>query len=104
MELDKSEPFKKIIREFHDAGKYIAAICAAPTILGRMGLLKGRNYTCFTSMNADFGGTYVDQYVVTDGKLITGRSAAATVDFGIAVCEALQGTEKAEELKKAIYY
>ena len=39
--------------------------------------LKGKNYTCFTSMNEDFGGTYVDTYAVRDGNIITGKSAAA---------------------------
>ena len=84
--------------------KIVAAICAAPTILGRQGYLKDRNYTCFTSMNEDFGGTYVDQYTVSDGNLITGRSAAASIDFAFAFMEKLIGKEKCEEVKTSIYY
>ena len=93
-----------ILKTFMDADKVVAAICAAPTILGRQGYLKGKNYTCFTSMNEDFGGTYVDQYTVTDGNLITGRSAAAVIDFAFAIIEKLAGKEKAEAVKNEIYY
>lgn len=93
-----------ILKEFMDQGKLVSAICAAPTILGRQGYLKHHNYTCFTSMNEDFGGTYVDQYAVTDGNIITGRSAAAVIDFAFAIIEKLAGKAKAEEVKASIYY
>ena len=55
-------------------------------------------------MNEDFGGTYVDQYVVRDDKIITGRSAAASIDFGFAILEALAGKEKSDQVKRSIYY
>ena len=102
--LESSEDVKQIILKFKALDKPIVAICAAPTILGHLGLLKGKQYTCFTSMNEDFGGTYVDQYTVTDGNLITGRSAAATIDFAFAIIEKLQGTEQKEFIQKQIYY
>lgn len=102
--LEANEDVKKLIRQFNDdSEKYIAAICAAPTILGRMGLLEGRDYTCFTSMNDDFGGTYKDQKTVQDGNLITGRSADAAIDFAYAIMEALLGDKKTEEVKASIY-
>lgn len=84
--------------------KYIAAICAAPTILGRAGYLNDKKYTCFTSMNEDFGGTYVDVSAIQDGQLITARSVAAVFDFSFLIIETLQGTEKLEEIKASIYY
>ena len=89
--LESSEDVKQIILKFKALDKPIAAICA-------------KRYTCFTSMNEDFGGTYVDQYTVTDGNLITGRSAAATIDFAFAIIEKLQGTEQKEFIQKQIYY
>ena len=55
-------------------------------------------------MNEDFGGTYVDQYTVSDGNLITGRSAAASIVFAFAFMEKLIGKEKCEEVKTSIYY
>ncbi|WP_428042147.1 DJ-1/PfpI family protein, partial [Candidatus Avelusimicrobium fimicolum] len=66
--------------------------------------LKGKNYTCFTSMNEDFGGIYHDDYAVTDGNIVTGKSAAATIDFAFAVLEAVAGQETANKTKKEIYY
>lgn len=101
---EKNPDFLKRILSFYNQGKYIAAICAAPTILGHLGLLKGKNYTCFTSRDEDFGGTYIDKYVVTDGNLITGRSAAAVIDFAFAIIEAVSGKKEAEEVARSIYY
>jgi DJ-1 family protein len=101
---ERNPEFLKMVLNFASHGKYIAAICAGPTILGHLGLLKGKKYTCFTSMNEDFGGTYVDQYAVVDGKFITGRSAAAVIDFGFAIVETLCGKEYAQKVKDSIYY
>lgn len=102
--LEANDEVKEVIHSFVKEGKILCAICAAPTILGHMGLLKNKNYTCFTSMNEDFGGTYIDQYVVVDHTLITGRSAAASIDFGFTIIEKLQGKEQADKIKKEIYY
>lgn len=83
---------------------YLAGICAAPTIFGKLGLLKDLRYTCFTSMDEDFGGTYVNEYAVMDKNIITGISAAGTIDFAFLIVEALLGKEKADQVKKSIYY
>lgn len=103
-ELQENEAVQQLIKAFHNQQKYICAICAAPTILGHLGLLKNRKYTCFTSMNQDFGGSYIDQYTAIDGNIITGRSAAAVIDFAFVIIEQLLGKEKAEEVKESIYY
>ncbi len=102
--LEASPRVQELLKQFYDAGKYLCAICAGPTILGRAGYLKGKNYTCFTAMDADFGGHYTGGYITTDGKIITGKSAAASIDFGFAVLEALAGKEQADKTKKEIYY
>lgn len=101
---EKDAAFLAKVKAFFESGKTIAAICAAPTILGHMGLLRGRDYTCFTSMDEDFGGTYHDQYVVVDGNLITGRSCAASIDFALAIVEHCLGKDSLERLKGSIYY
>lgn len=101
---EKDPRFLSIVKSFFSHDKYIAAICAGPTILGHLGLLKGKNYTCFTSMNEDFQGTYVDQYVVVDGKLITGRSCAASIDFALAIIKVALGDEALAAIKEEIYY
>ena len=102
--LERDEQVMSIIKEFFEQDKLISAICAAPTILGRAGYLKNKRYTCFTSMNEDFEGTYVDAYTVSDGNLIPGRSAAAVIDCAFAIIEKLCGKQHADEIKASIYY
>ena len=104
VEMESNIEFLNIIKYFYNSNKYIAAICAGPTILGHLGMLKNKKYTCFTSMNEDFGGEYVDTYVVKDGKIITARSAAASIDFAFKIMEAIKGKEVEEKIKKQIYY
>ena len=102
--LEADENLKKVIKDFLDSDKKIAAICASPTIFGRMGILKGKNYTCYTSMNGDFGGNYKEDYAVTDGNIITGKGPAAAIDFGLEVLKNLKGPQAVEEVKKGMYY
>lgn len=104
-EIEQNEKVLDIIRYFasHEE-KYLAAICAAPTILGHLGLLKGRNYTVFPSMNEDFGGHFLWQYVVIDHHLITGDGPAAAITFGLAILKAMKGEKASEAIAKEIYY
>ena len=94
-ELEANAHVQQTIRDFMDPGRITAAICAGPTILGRAGYLKGRKYTCFTAMNQDFGGTYQEDYAVKDGPIISGKSAAATIDFAFLVLEDAAGNRQA---------
>lgn len=103
-ELERNEDFLNIIKYFHKNDRYISAICAAPTILGHLGLLKGKNYTCFNSMNEDFGGTFVDNYAVKDEKLVTGKGPMATLDFALLLVETLSDKERAESVKETTFY
>lgn len=102
--LESSKDVQSLIRDFLAKGKKVAAICASPTILGHMGLLKGKNYTCYTSMNEDFGGTYKEDYAVTDGQIITGKGPAAAIDFGLEIVKQLKGEAAAKEAKEGMYY
>lgn len=102
--LEANKDVQEVIHYFFQHHKYVAAICAAPTILGRMGYLQNKVYTCFTSMNETFGGTYLDTYTAIDGKLITGRSVAAVIDFALLIIKTLQGEEHEDKIKKEIYY
>lgn len=103
-DIEASPKVQAIIKQFIDTDRYICAICAAPTILGRQGYLKGKNYTCFTNLNGDFGGYYQEKYAVTDGKIITSCSAASSIEFGFAILEALLGKEEADKTKASVYY
>ena len=102
--LEASPAVQALIKAFMEAGKVVSAICAGPTLLGHAGYLKGKNSTCFPSLNAAFGGAYHDDYAVTDGNIVTGKSAAATIDFAFAVLQAVAGKEAADKTKKEIYY
>ena len=84
--------------------KHFFYLVFSTTILGKLGLLKNKKYTCFNSMNEDFGGNYIDRYVVKDNNLITGKSAAATIDFAFTIVEELLGKNYAESIKNSIYY
>ncbi|MCL1903755.1 MAG: DJ-1/PfpI family protein [Oscillospiraceae bacterium] len=81
----------------------IAAICAAPEILGGIGFLKGKKATCFPGIEPKLNGAeYVDAPVVVDGKLITAKGAGCSEAFAFALAEFLCGKEKADEIKRKI--
>lgn len=101
--IEKNEKVLSLMHEFAN-NKVLAAICAAPTILGNEGILKGKKYTCFENMNDDFGGEYQYKYTVTDGNIITGISAAASIEFAWAIAEKLLGKEKVDQVKASVYY
>lgn len=102
--LMESSKVIEVINDFYNSNRLISAICAAPTILGKMGLLKGKKYTCFTSMNEDFGGEFIDAYSVIDLPFVTGRSAAAVIDFAFDIVSVLEGEEVVKKVKNSIYY
>ncbi len=102
--METNEEVLNIIHYFMKENKLVCAICASPTVLGRLGYLKGKNYTCFTAMNDDFGGTYVDQKVVVDGKLITARSADASIDFAYEIIRKVAGEEALRAVWQRIYH
>ena len=102
--IESNEYILNIIRYFMNNNKIVSAICASPTIIGKLGYLKNKNYTCFKSMNEDFGGNFIDCYVVVDGNLITAKSAAASIDFAYAIIEKLAGKETLNKVKERIFY
>ena len=87
-----------------DEGKFVAAICAGPTVLADLGITEGKNATCYPGCEDDMGSAIVDDTVpcVRDGKLITGASAGCAVSFGLMLVQALKGTETAEAIRKQI--
>lgn len=94
-----------MINRFNEVGKYIAAICAAPTVYGKMGLLEGKNATCFPGMESDLtGANKLTDKVVIDGNVITSRGLGTAIDFGLALVALLKGIGTAEELASKIVY
>lgn len=102
--LQSSDLVHKIVNYFIENHKIIAAICAAPTVLGKWGYLKDKHYTCFTSLNQQFGGIYEPKGVVIDDTIITAKSAAYAIDFAYAIIEKTVGKQRLESMQKRIYY
>jgi 4-methyl-5(b-hydroxyethyl)-thiazole monophosphate biosynthesis len=81
----------------------LAAICAAPMILGKRGLLAARRATCYPGFEADLRDAVVTGgRVESDGRRITGCGMGASVEFGLALCRALLGDEAAEKIRAGI--
>lgn len=85
-------------------GKYVAAICAGPTVLADLGITDGLKATCYPGQEQNMGSAVVDSSAafVASGNLITGASAGCAVPFGLALVEALKGREAAEKIKDQI--
>lgn len=75
-----------------------AAICAGPTVLADLGIVDGKNATCYPGCETDMGSAHMvpNAAAVTDGKLITGTSAGCAIPFGLALIAALKGQEAAD--------
>ncbi len=100
--LDASPVVHDFITKAVDTDAYISAICAAPMILGKRGLLGGRKATCYPGFEQYLAGADVGGRVVTDGKFITSCGMGAAVEFGLALVCALKGEETAEALAEAV--
>ncbi|OHE77282.1 MAG: protease [Verrucomicrobia bacterium RIFCSPLOWO2_12_FULL_64_8] len=86
------------------AGKWLAAICAAPTVLHDAGLLTGHRYTAHFSVAHELPAILADQRVVADGNILTSRGAGTAVDFGLLLVEKLVSGDKAREVAGAICF
>ena len=95
-----------LLQEAADRDIWIAAICAAPTLLAKTGCLRGKRAVCYPGMEDQLEGAtaLMDQGVVVDGHIITGRAAGSAFDFGLALVKALAGEEKADEVRHAVHY
>ena len=95
----------KYVKKFNEEGKFIAAICASPSIFGRAGLLKGKKFTCFPGYEAECkGGEYTGSEAEWDGNVITGRSAGCAVPFALKIIEAIDGRDTAKAMADKICY
>ena len=91
------------IRFAYENGKFVAAICAGPTILANLGITDGKHATCYPGCEEQMGNTIMeDAAAVTDGKIITGTSAGCAIPFGLQLIAALKGQEAADTIAKQI--
>ncbi len=105
--LKQSDEVKELIMSYYNSDKYIAAICAAPTVFGEMGLLNGRKATCYPGLEPSLAGAMwpgESQSVVRDGKIITSRGLGTAIDFALELIEVLINDTKADEIAKSVVY
>lgn len=105
LNLKSHEGLRKLIVEFDEEKKYLAAICAAPSILSELGILKGRKACAYPSFEEGLDcAQIVREAAVTDGHVTTGRGMGAAIPFALKLTELLCGTEKANEIAESIVY
>lgn len=103
--LEACETLMKQVDAFASQDKIVAAICAAPSILGHRGLLRGRKACSYPTFESHLDGAEVlQQPAVIDGNIITGRGMGAAIPFGLAILEKLQGKEAAQKMAETIVY
>lgn len=103
--LLESKPLQRIIKKFDEEKKGIAAICAAPSILGALGILKDKKATCYPGYEEKLTGAIVtDAEVVVDEHIITGRAMGSAIAFSLAIVEELEGKAMADSVAKGIVF
>lgn len=102
---EKNEDLLEQIKELYKQDKYVTAICAAPSVLGHLGILNGKKATCFPGYEKDlYGAEIVAEKVVTDGKITTGAGMGASLEMGFELVRILAGREMKEKLEKSTCY
>lgn len=95
----------QLLKNFAAKGKRLAAICAAPRVLGEKGLLSGKKATCYPgNENALLGAQVVNAAVITDGNIITSKGMGTAIDFSLSLIKSLKGSEEALRIAQAIQY
>ena len=101
--LEACEPLMEQVDRFYADGKWIAAICAAPSIFGHRGILKGRKACCYPSFESHLEGASVSREAVEiDGNVITSRGMGTAIRFGLAIVSVFNGNQAADILSKSI--
>ena len=93
------------LMQFSRQGRYLAAICAAPSILGGLGILNGRVATCYPGFEKKLFGAYITtDPVAKDGHVITSRGMGTAIEFASALIAVIQDQEAADKIKESILY
>lgn len=103
LNLEKAESVQKFIDYCVENNKMIAAICAAPSILGHKGLLDGKNAVCFPGFEEQLlGAKTSDAAVMTDGNIVTGCGAGAAVKFALEIIKYIKGEAESKHIGRTI--
>lgn len=103
--LKEQEGLRSLLCQFAEDGRYLAAICAAPTVLDDLGLLKGKRVTCYPGVEKEIKDAILTHTpVMTDGNIITSQGVGTAIDFALKLIEVLTDEDKAKEIAESIVY
>lgn len=103
--LENYQPLRDLILKYDKEGKRLAAICAAPSVYGKMGLLKGKAATCYPGMEDLLEGAEVSfEKVVTDGNYTTSRGLGTALEFSLELIRLLSDEKTAEKVAKSVVF
>jgi len=101
--LNAHDELKTLLLAHSKAGKQLAAICAAPMVLGQLGILEGKEATCYPGNEVHLKGAILSEYmIVQDGNVITASGPGVAAEFALQIVEHYFGDEKMEEISKAL--
>lgn len=102
--LGEHENLCELLKKHNEEQKLIAAICAAPSVLGKLGILEGKQATCYPGFENYLGESYVGGLVVESKNIITAKGPGLSADFAFCLIEKLRGTEIADEVYDTAQY
>lgn len=101
--LNEHDDLKNLISDFYSKGKLIAAICAAPMVLGGLGILDGKRATCYPGFEPELiGAITTEESVVVDENIITGKGPGLVFDFGLRLVEKLLSIQDRREVQNGL--
>lgn len=105
LHLGAHDGVTSIVKKFHAEGKFVAAICAAPSVLGELGVLNGKKAVCYPSFEEKLLGADVTMdEVAVDGNVITSRGMGTAIPFALALVEALIDKDTADKIGESVIY
>ena len=103
--LGECQTLTELLKKKFAEGKRIAAICAAPSVLGALGILQGKKAVCYPGIEDKLTGAEVLQVTtVSDGNVTTGRGVGAALDFALEIIRQINSPETAAEVKEQVVY
>lgn len=103
--LDAHEGLREVLKNHAENNGLIAAVCAAPLVLGHIGLTEGKTCTCYPGFETELGNAnYTGGIVEVDGNIITGRGPAACLELGYTILKVLGKEEQADQLREGMMY
>ncbi len=103
LNLRADETVVNAVKKAHSNGAYVAAICAAPMILGELGILRGKEAICYPGFEDKLTGARISENrVVADGNVLTAAGMGVSLDFGLLIVDKLCGKDTADKLRASV--